>query len=216
MVAGLHALLFVLAWHAALAPHWLRRGDDPAMTWIDLRPATGDRTPPMTQVEPDRALATTSDVTRETTGPRPLTSPPTSLPPRQIDWNANAAYHASQAVAAATKERYRNLGPRRPGPPPEPEVASLFESKPDVAGEVGEDINGDPVLRLSEHCYQELEKPVPTARDYVDQRPLLRKCLFPFGKREPRGDLFDHLKRDRPLPEPKPGSSTEAPERDDE
>jgi hypothetical protein len=208
-------LLLVLAWRAALGPHRLIRGDDPAMTWIELRPSVPEPAPPATQVDPDRAVATTPDPPRETADAGTATSQPASLPPRQIDWSANATYHARKAVEAAAVERYRNLGARRPGPPPEPEVPSLFEAKPDVAGEIGEDINGDPVLRLSEHCYQELEKPVPTARDYVDPRPLLQKCLFPIGKREPRGDLFEHLKRDRPLPQPKPGATAELPEREE-
>ena len=41
----------------------------------------------------------------------------------------------------------------------------------------------------------------------------MTKCFFPIGKREPRGDLFEHLKKDRPLPELKEGTPGELPER---
>lgn len=111
-------------------------------------------------------------------------------------------------------ERYRNFGPRKPGPEPDPEPPSIFEPKRQVKGETGVDVHGDPVVRLSEHCYQELEKPVPTARDYGSSLPLMTKCTFPIGKREPRGDLFKHLKKSRPLPQSPPGTELkELPER---
>ncbi|HEY6641401.1 hypothetical protein [Povalibacter sp.] len=58
---------------------------------------------------------------------------------------------------------------------------------------------------------------MPTARDYVDPGKLLmRKCTMPVGKREPRGDLFEHLKKDRPLPAPKAGTVAELPEPQEE
>jgi hypothetical protein len=69
----------------------------------------------------------------------------------------------------------------------------LFEEEEDGFGEEATGIHGDPVVRLSKHCYQELEKTVQTARYWVDPRPRLTFCLFPAGSPEPRGDLFEHL-----------------------
>lgn len=111
-------------------------------------------------------------------------------------------------------ERYRNLGPRKPPPEPEPEPPSIFEPERDVTGEIAEDVMGNPVVRLNKHCYQELgDKRNPTERRGDLSPPPLTKCLFRIGKRKARGDLFDHLKKERPLPEKKETVKSELPER---
>jgi hypothetical protein len=214
IVVALHGLLFLIAW--CLGEQVYRRSvsDDASMTWILTRPLEPlARSVDSLRAQPSQRSnerPTVEENTREsdTTVDSPARSP------RQIDWGAHAAFNARRAVEDGTGERYRNLGPRKPGPPPEPAIPSIFEPEPDVRGEEGLDVNGDPVVRLNKYCYQELEKRLPTARDYVDPgRPLIPKCMFPIGKPEPRGDLFEHLKRDHPLPEQKSGATGEMPER---
>ena len=214
IVVALHGLLLLIAWRLGEQLHRRPVSDDASMTWIRLRPPESvprsvdvprDQT---TQPSDDRR--TVSESARESD--TAVDSP--ALPPRQIDWGAHAAFNARKAVEDGTAERYRNFGPRKPGPPPEPEVPALFEDEPEVFGDIAEDVHGDPIVRLSKHCYLELEKRLPTARDFVEpNRLLFPKCTFPIGKLEPRGDLFEHLKRDRPLPEPKSGAPGELPER---
>ena len=116
---------------------------------------------------------------------------------------------ARTEVEKSVSERYRNFGPRKAPPPPDPEPPSIFAPGKSVAGETGTDVNGDPIVQLNKYCYQELERNVPTARDYGHSIPMphVMKCMFNAGGGGPRGDLFDHLKKeDRPLPEPKPGT----------
>ncbi len=214
IVVALHGLLWLLAWHSGLLAHRRAANDETSMTWIFVRPP--EPAPPATDRPEDRpaAPALPRSTQRAAVSESSTTTVTTPLPPRQIDWDANASYHARKAVEDSVAERYRNFGPRKPGPPPEPAVPSLFEAEPDVAGEEAEDIHGDPIVRLSKYCYQELEKRVPTARDYVERdKVLIPKCMFPIGSPEPRGDLFEHLKRDRPLPAPRPGTTAELPER---
>lgn len=214
IVVALHGLLLLIAWRLGEQLHRRAVGDDASMTWIDLRsPEAVARTvdSPRDQApQPSNDHRTVSGSVRESD--TTVESP--ARPPHPVDWGAHATYHARKAVEDGATERYRNFGPRKPGPPPEPAIPSIFEPEPDVSGEEGEDIHGDPIVRLSKYCYQELEKRLPTARDYVNPgRPLLPKCMFPIGKPEPRGDLFEHLKRDRPLPELKNGTPGELPER---
>ena len=83
-------------------------------------------------------------------------------------------------------------------------------------GEEDTDIHNDPVVRLNNSCYQKLEKTAQTAQDWVNPRPREVRCLFNVGSREPRGDLFEHLKKDRPLPSPKEGVPIELPQRQEE
>ena len=126
-------------------------------------------------VQPDEATPSPSDepvdraVDREQQASsardeQDVTATPT--PPRQIDWGAHAAFNARRAVEESVTERHRYFGPRRPSPEPEPEPPSVFEEERKVLGEIGEDALGDPVVKLNKYCYQELEKNVPTARDY--------------------------------------------------
>ncbi|HMN43848.1 MAG TPA: hypothetical protein PKE27_04715 [Povalibacter sp.] len=217
VVAG-HALLLVLAWHGAFAPRWLLHGDDPALTWIELQPSIAEPPPTATSstTRADRTPATDLRNRRDETRNAVSAAPePASLPPRQTDWSAHAAYNAKKAVEDAVTERYRNLGPRKPGPAPEPSAPSIFESPGKSFGELDTDINDNPVVWLNENCYFELDKLVPTARDVVNPGlPPMMKCKFNVGRREPRGDLFKPLERDRPLPELKPGVTPELPERD--
>lgn len=217
IVVALHALLLLIAWR--LGEH-LHRGDassDASMIWIIPQPV--EPTARSADLPRDRTVQRSSErpTPREKTRESDIAVDSPARAPRQIDWGAHAAFHARKAVEDGATERYRNLGPRKPGPPPEPKGPTLFEREPEVFGEVAEDTNGDPILRLSKHCYQELEKRLPTARDYVDpDKLLLRKCMFPIGKPEPRGDLFEHLKRDRQLPQLKHGTADEMPEREPE
>jgi hypothetical protein len=149
LVVALHGLLILIAWRLGEQLHHRPVSDDASMTWILLRPrepvarsfdSPRDQTP---QPSNDRRTV------RENAGEPDSTAVSPARPPHHIDWGAHAIHNARKAVEDGTAERYRNLGPRRPGPPPDPEVPTLFEREPEVFGEVAEDTNGDPILRLS-------------------------------------------------------------------
>ncbi|HKE96936.1 MAG TPA: hypothetical protein VKB34_21695 [Povalibacter sp.] len=219
VVAGLHSLLIVLVWKARETLYERRATDDQFAVWVRLAPEVRKSVelPPMPAALVTRQTASLTPTAAKPSGPTAETAeaPPTNSTPRQIIWGNQAAYYAKKAVEDSVTDRYRNLGPRKPGPPPERPPPSIFEPEENVLGQEGRDVHGDPVVRLNKYCYQDLDKTVLTARDIVSPRPPgMVNCMFPGGKGEPRGDLFEHLKRNRPLPPaPRPGVPGELPER---
>jgi len=214
IVVVLHSLLVLLAWNMRSKLHDRSRSADQFVIWVPVtQPESHPSLPDLPEVAIDRSAILTAD---QTVPPNQAISlPPAQLPGASINWHANAAFQARKTVQDSVTERYRNFGPRKPGPPPEPAIPSVFEQEPEVFGEEGEDSYGDPVVRLSKNCYQELPKRIQKARDYVNPgMPLMKKCMFPIGTPEPRGDLFEHLKRERPLPAPRPDDPHELPLRD--
>ncbi|HEU4653562.1 MAG TPA: hypothetical protein VFS47_06225 [Steroidobacteraceae bacterium] len=129
-----------------------------------------------------------------------------------IDWHASGAAAASGAVARQLKEEgYRNFGfPKHDRV--EPTAPSIFKEPKHKAGDVETDsLNGITRVYHSEHCFTELEFRTLEPFGLPGSGPPnpsvnLPRCMFPAGKPEPDGDLFKHLKKDRPLPELKPGT----------
>jgi len=119
-----------------------------------------------------------------------------------LKWRAAGTLAARSAVEAAlAAKRYRHFGFPAPPEPEEAPAPSIFEKSAHEPGTTGEDVMGNPVVWLSDHCYQPLanSKPVKTAPDLgqptTGQDGAQWKCSWGVGKRKPRGDLFDHLKR---------------------
>jgi hypothetical protein len=135
-------------------------------------------------------------------------------PDSHPSWHDQGSFYARKAVEEATLERYRNLGARKPLSSPDPEAPALFEQEKPAFGETAEDAMGEPIVKLSKNCYRELAGTVNTAKDYVEMAsaaklaPPLVKCMFKAGSPEPRGDLFEHLKKERPLPEVKAATNS--------
>lgn len=197
IVTILHALLLLLIWKSRQLLLVHEASADRFIEWIRIDPPL-DNPVPSSPPEPDLiARERTIELQQPLPPPASTASATESLPPRQIDWSAHGAYAAKKAVEGSVSEPYRNFGPRKQGPPPEPGAPALFEEEEEKFGKEGTDIHGDPVVWLSKHCYQELEKTVQTARDWVDPRPRLTQCMFNLGSPEPRGDLFEHLKKKR-------------------
>lgn len=119
-----------------------------------------------------------------------------------MKWRAAGTLAARSAVEAGlAAKRYRRFGFPAPAEPVEAPAPSIFEKSAHEPGTTGEDVMGNPVVWLSDHCYQPLanSKPVKNAPDLgqptTGQDSVKWKCSWGIGKREPRGDLFDHLKR---------------------
>jgi hypothetical protein len=129
-----------------------------------------------------------------------------------IDWHASAATAADDAIAKHLREeRYRNFGPRKPTPV-EPEPPSIFKTPKHQAGDIERDeLGGVARVYHSEHCFTELAFPTlrePGGSSDAASRINFPRCMYPVGKAEASGDLFDHLKKARPWPNIKPGTET--------
>lgn len=127
--------------------------------------------------------------------------PSESFPPTQFDTGAIAA----EAVATIIEEENRRyLDGRKPFKLNEPKVPSIFGGAPrhSFGDEEHDPATEETKIWHSENCYTLLAPPDP----YASELPLkFPTCMFSIGKREPRGDLFEHLKKPKPLPEAKPG-----------
>lgn len=123
------------------------------------------------------------------------TQTPTRSAMAPPDWKQSAA----DAAADAARDNYRGLGPgsaepsvKLPPPPFAPPARHKF-------GEADVDELRNPILWLSEHCWL---RPRNLAAQPGDPfaNVSMTFCSFPFGKKEPRGDLFDHLRKTPPVP----------------
>jgi hypothetical protein len=126
-----------------------------------------------------------------------------------IDWYSESANASRAAIDSIMREEsYRSLGPREkrfqivePKPPP-----PLFEEPKHRSGDIAPNPMGYDSVWHNHRCFTQLEQPIiphlPAAPgDTSSVNPV--KCFWPLGTPEPRGDLFEHLKRKRdkaPLP----------------
>jgi hypothetical protein len=141
----------------------------------------------------------------------PSSSSPVSVPsenaprsaPLQIDTEAIAAAAVAKIIA---EENRRHLDGRKPFQITEPTVPSVFEQPRRSLGDVEHDPASDvTTIWHSDDCFT-LIKPKDPAGSSL---PNYRQCMFKIGKPEPRGDLFEHLRKPKPLPEAKPGVPVE-------
>lgn len=161
--------------------------------------------PMQPQERPSRPPLTFAPVPAAITSPPPPGLAPTNFPSETAaptgssmappDWKQSGM----DAAADAAGKNYRALGPRAE----EPKIkASRSPFKPPPKhkhGELGEDALENPVVWLSEHCYVRLENRKAPPGDPFANIPMTL-CSFPVGKLEPKGDLFEHLRKQQPPP----------------
>jgi hypothetical protein len=220
----LGTILIVIAIHLVLflvfaTKQRRERSDDKGLALI-IVPLRSD--PKLNLVKPEL----TAPIERAPNRTLPIPTIP-SLTPSQaassaprVDWQASATLAAKDAVAKKVQEEgYRNFGPRKL-PSVEPDVPSMFVNPKHQGGDIDDDqLNGVTRIYHSEHCFTQLDFPtlpnLPQSGDGpMSSKANLPRCMYSIGKPEPRGDMFDHLKKTRPLPELKPGTEPgELPER---
>jgi hypothetical protein len=125
----------------------------------------------------------------------PGESAPTGSAMAPPDWKQSGA----DAAADAARKEYRALGPR-PGEPAVKLPTSPFAPPPrHKYGEADVDELRNPILWLSEHCWLRPRNFAAQPGDPFATVPMTF-CSYPFGKKEPRGDLFEHLRKTPPVP----------------
>ena len=136
----------------------------------------------------------------ESIEPAPFLVPETEvLAPqaREYDWFGDARAVARElgggpgrrTFGPAPGESERKLKSRPDGPPP------LFEQPLPKVGTTVTTPEGETILWVSDYCYISLSSTSLTMQDFHKARQGVRRCILRVGKREPRGDLFDHLKK---------------------
>jgi hypothetical protein len=169
-VIVVHALILVIAVqvrrNACCDPT-----EDAAMVWLKLDPLPEPQRLEQTAQEEveaqsaPRAAPPQPNQQLQDTAPEPSTVP---SPPRQIDWQLNAARSAETIVRELVEGQNRSRGAARDAEQSGSQSPTLFEALPKHRhGEEGKHVNVDPVVWMNENCYTTLDKPVQTARDWI-------------------------------------------------
>lgn len=121
----------------------------------------------------------------------------------QFDTQAIAAGAVAKIIA---EENRRHLDGRKPLRISEPTTPSIFQSPRHSLGDVEHDpASQETKVWHNDNCLT-LIKPKEASGSSL---PNYRRCMFAIGTPEPRGDLFEHLKKQKPLPEARPGVPVE-------
>lgn len=197
------ALFIVIALHASilLISQTRTRSSDVSRVsvWLDIdaRSADEDVAP-----APEAPAAETSLVepAASLSERAPTIAPPDVAPPAApIDWSLSGGI-AGQATVEdlVRREGYRPLGPRTKQPDAPGGAPSIYTTPKHKLGDVEPDPLNYDIVWLNDRCYIELGKPVTPRADAREGFPNIPKCrLIGIGRKEPRGDLFEHLKRDK-------------------
>jgi hypothetical protein len=94
-----------------------------------------------------------------------------------------------RSFGAGPAESERKLKSEPEGPPP------VFEQPLPRVGTTVTTPEGETILWVSDYCYISLSSTSLTMKDFHEARQGVRTCIIAIGERQPRGDLFDHLKR---------------------
>ncbi|HEY5759817.1 MAG TPA: hypothetical protein VIU34_28540 [Steroidobacter sp.] len=130
--------------------------------------------------------------------PAPLDLPSESAPTGSAmappDWKQSGA----DAAADAARKEYRALGPRAEEPKIKMPRSPFKQQPPEHKfGDVGEDVQENPVAWLSDKCYVLLENRKARPDDPIANIPM---TLCNFRGSKARGDLFEHLRKPQPPP----------------
>jgi hypothetical protein len=198
-VVALHALLIFEIGRLRRSAYEVENSADDAMTLV-MVPSVLDKvshdTTNEVESKPSSSLQRNAEVSHE---PQLAIDPERDRKPG-INWRANAARSAQLVVEDNAKDRYRSFGPREQLDSDVDAPRSVFPEPKHQLGEIGEDPYGDPAVWLSDSCFQELDKPVPTARDVFTIISMV-KCVMKIGKRPANGELFEHIRKPE---EPRP------------
>lgn len=136
--------------------------------------------------------------------------PPPILPPLDVDsapasadlalpdWKQSGTQAAIDVARAGSN--YRPLGPRpRTEEPRVEKPRSPFTEPRHKKGETDLDPMGNPIMWVSDKCYLRPRNLYAQPGDPFANIPMTL-CRFPLGKLEPRGDLFEHLRKQPPQP----------------
>ena len=137
----------------------------------------------------------------------PIAEPSERAPPTRTLRTLDKEVIAAQAVAKIIEEENRrHLDGRKPVTILEPTVPSIFEQPRRSLGDVEHDPASDTTtIWHSENCFTRIVPEAIAGPSF----PNYRQCMFGIGKPKPRGNLFEHLRAPKPLPEARPGVPVE-------
>lgn len=157
-----------------------------SLPYLESKPATPR--PRLTPVPVTSTAPRLAPLADEATGiPVSQSAPP--LP----DWNQSGAQAAIEAVQP---DDFRALGPNtaREEPKQKAPRSPFVEPPRHKWGDMDEDAERNPIMWLSNNCFQRPRNLRAQPGDPFAAVPMTF-CSFAVGKREARGDLFEHLRK---------------------
>ena len=193
----LHAIVAVWLLAARTAPPQVLV-EQAAPIWL---PSAPPRLPP----PPIEPLPITVDPVEPSVLPVLEPAADSSFAPPAPDWEGTAR-EVARAIGSRPERRRFGPEPEEPKqlkskrPPP-----SVFERPLPRVGTAVKSPEGETILWVSDNCYIPLESISLTMQDFHKARQGIRQCQIGLGKRKPRDDVFDHLKKPPPPEQQEPG-----------
>jgi len=173
------------------------------LTWLDdfleLPPP-----PPIPAPTEEPSQAPTSITLEDLPFPIPIIELTADDPEALPDWYADARAVAGTVGQEPSYRKFGETPKAPPGRPKEEYPPSIYEKPLERVGKAYRTPEGEQILWVSDHCFISLGTQSLTMADFHKARNGVRRCNIGLGRREPRGDLFDHLKRKKPDPFKKP------------
>lgn len=172
--------------------------EQPMPVWLPALPA---RIPP----PPLEPLPITLEAVEPPVLPVMEPAPASVIEQPGPDWEGTAR-SVARAVGGGVERR--QFGPEPEKEPPQLKSKrpppSVFERPLPRVGTTVTTAEGETILWVSDNCYIPLESMSLTMQDFHKARQGVRRCQYGVGKKKPRGDLFDPVKRPpKSLPEPR-------------
>ncbi len=138
----------------------------------------------------------------------PITAPPLPMPdipvarPARPDWSREAREIARGLDAGPS---YQPFGETPKGPAERPKEQYPPSIWPKPLPRVGKTVvtpEGETIMWVSDNCWVSISSRSLTQKELHDARKGVRMCQIGAGKKKPRDDLFDSIKRPPPPQEP--------------
>jgi hypothetical protein len=166
------------------------------LVWLPLPEVVPDPPPLEAELPPARGAPITA-------APLPMPLPEVA-PSRRPDWSSTAR---EVAKGMTTEPTYQRFGETPKGPQERPKddyPPSIFDEDLPRVGTTVTTAEGETIIWVSDYCYVSISSRSLTQKETHDARKGVRMCVLAQfgGKKKPRDDLFDSIKRPPPPQEP--------------
>ena len=191
----LHGL--VAWWLLALRPGLpIALVEDLSFTWLPARLSPPPAPPPA--IEPQ---ASAPQIAPITAAPLPM---PELAPLAVPDWSNSARDVAKGLAGGPSRHRFGEAPEGADEHPKEPSPPSIWAKPLPRVGATVTTPEGETIIWVSDYCFVSISSSSLTLKEIHDARRGVRTCIFAQfgGKKKPRDDLFDPIKRPPPPQEP--------------
>jgi hypothetical protein len=165
------------------------------LIWLPLERVMPTKPPPREEEEREEPPAPVVQPAPPVEVPQPDTA--ITLPPTAEDWQRTARDVAGEIGGGPGRRSFAEP----PGDFPEnrwKDAPSIWEKPLPRVGTTVRTPDGETILWVSDNCYVSLGTKSLTMADFHKWREGQRTCQVGLGKKKPRDDLFDHIKKKKP------------------